>query len=509
MVRINNLPPQSGTDHNGNGNGNGVISTQPSRQQSQFDKPVILRQSPHWSRAVIWGIVGVTAATIGWACLAKFEEAVPAQGKLEPKGVVQPVKAPIGGVIDDVFVEEGATVEAGDVLVTFDPQATRAQIASLESIREKLNAENSYYRAQLADQTEVSAPVEIAPGIAQLTSNRAALVAENNLYQAQLAGDATGETLPPSQRARLRTATEEVNSRLSIAALERDQLERQLTQTRVQLANARDDLRVNQEILDRVKPLADRGAIGEIPYLQQEQEVKNRQTEVNRLVEEEQRLELAIVQAQEQLRNTLVASQEELQDRIAQNANQIADIDSQLTKTILENDKQLQEIDSQMAQLQQTLQYQELKAPVSGAVFNLQANLPGYVANTTEPILEIVPTDSLVARVFITNRDIGFVKAGMAVDVRIDSFPYSEFGDVQGTLTHIGSDALPPDETNPYYRFPADITLEDQVIVINGEPIQLQSGMSLSANIKTRPRRVIMIFADLFVRKIDSLKTGR
>ena len=506
MVRINSVPPQSGADSD---NGNGVISTQPSRQKTDFDKPVILRQSPHWSRAVVWGIVGVTVATIGWACLAKFEEAVPAQGKLEPKGVVQPVKAPVGGVIDEVFVDEGETVEVGDILVTFDPQATRAQLASLESIREKLNEENSYYRAQLADQTQISAPAEIAPGIAQLTSNRAALVAENNLYRAQLAGDLTGESLPSEQRARLRTATEEVNSRLSIAALERDQLERQLTQTQVQLANAREDLRVNQDILDRIKPLADRGAIGEIPYLQQEQEVKNRQTEVNRLVEEEQRLELAIVQAQEQLRNTAVASREELQDRIAQNDNQIADIDSQLTKTILENEKQLQEIESQTAQLQQTLQYQELKAPVSGSVFNLQANLPGYVANTTEPILEIVPTDSLVARVFITNRDIGFVKEGMDVDVRIDSFPYSEFGDVKGTLTHIGSDALPPDEANPYYRFPADITLEDQSITINGDPVQLQSGMSLSANIKTRPRRVIMIFADLFVRKLDSLKTGR
>jgi multidrug efflux pump subunit AcrA (membrane-fusion protein) len=508
MVRIDNVSPQGGADHNGN-NGNGVISTRPSRQLSQFDKPVILRQAPHWSRAVVWGIVGVTVATIGWACLAKFEEAIPAQGKLEPEGVVQPVKAPVGGVIDEVFVDEGESVEAGDTLVTFDPQATQAQMTSLESIRAKLNDENRYYQAQLADQTEVLAPAEIAPGIAQLTSNRAALVAENNLYRAQLAGDLTGETLPPSQRARLRTATEEVNSRLSIAALERDQLERQLTQTRVQLANARDDLRVNQEILARIQPLAEQGAIGEIPYLQQEQEVKNRQTEVNRLVEEEQRLELAIVQAQEQLRNTRVASQDELQNRIAQNETQIADIDSQLTKTILENEKQLQELESQLAQLQQTQQYQELKAPVSGAVFNLQANLPGYVANTTEPILEIVPTDSLVARVFITNRDIGFVREGMEVEVRIDSFPYSEFGDVKGTLTHIGSDALPPDEANPFYRFPADITLEDQVITINGEPVQLQSGMSLSANIKTRPRRVIMIFADLFVRKIDSLKTGR
>ena len=511
MIRINDMPPQNGADPNGNGSGdgNGVISSTPSRQRVQFDKPVILRQSPHWSRAVIWGIVGVTVASIGWACLAKFEEAVPAQGKLEPKGVVQPVKAPVGGVIEEVYVEEGESVEAGDALLSFDPQATRAQLTALEAIRQKLNDENDYYQAQLADQTEVAAPTEIAAGMAQLTSNRAALVAENNLYRAQLAGDASGESLPPEQRQRLRTATEEVNSRLSIAALEVDQLERQLTQTQVQLANARDALRVNQDILDRVKPLAERGAIGEIPYLQQEQEVKNRQTEVNRLVEEEQRLELAIIQAQEQLWNTEVASREELQDRIAANDNQIAQIDSQLTKTVLENEKRLQETDGQIAELQQVLDYQELRAPVSGSVFNLKANLPGYVANTTEPILEIVPTDSLVARVFITNRDIGFVREGMEVDVRIDSFPYSEFGDVEGTLTHIGSDALPPDEANPYYRFPAEITLEDQFIDINGEPIQLQSGMSLSANIKTRPRRVIMIFADLFIRKIDSLKTGR
>ena len=279
MVRINSVPSQNGAQANGHDDGeNGVISTRPSRQQTQFDKPVILRQAPHWSRAVVWGIVGVTVASIGWACLAKFEEAVPAQGKLEPKGVVQPVKAPVGGVIDEVFVNEGEAVEVGDTLVTFDPQSTRAQMTSLEEIRKKLNEENSFYQAQLANQTAVAPTVEIAPGIAQLTSNRAALVAENNLYRAQLAGDLTGETLSPDQRARLRTATEEINSRLSIAGLERDQLERQLSQTRVQLANARDDLRVNQDILERVKPLADRGAIGEIPYLQQEQEVKNRQT---------------------------------------------------------------------------------------------------------------------------------------------------------------------------------------------------------------------------------------
>ncbi|WP_017300551.1 HlyD family efflux transporter periplasmic adaptor subunit [Nodosilinea nodulosa] len=506
MVRINSIPPTPPPSPDKNGDA--VLSNQPSRQQVQFDKPVILRQSPRWSRAVVWTLVGVTAFTLAWACLAKFEEAIPAQGKLEPKGMVQPVQAPVGGVVEEVMVTEGQAVKAGDPLLRFDPETTQAQLDSLKSIRAKLQEENAYYKGQLADKIDASAPVDIAPELAQLTSNRAALVAENALYRAQLAGDATGEALPPAQRDRLRASTAELNSRLSIANLEVEQLRRQRTETQVQLVNARDALAVNQKILARIKPLYEAGGIGEIQYLQQDQEVNNRQTEVNRLEEEAQRLDLQIVQAQEKSRNTAMASQDDLQQRIAANNNQIATIDSQLTKTILENEKQLKELDSQMAQLQQTLTYQELRAPVSGTVFNLKANQPGYVANSTEPILEIVPTDALVARVFITNRDIGFVHEGMDVDVRIDSFPYSEFGDVKGTLTHIGSDALPPDQINPNYRFPAEVTLGDQMIAIDGKPVQLQSGMSLSANIKTRPRRVITIFSDLFVRKIDTIKTG-
>ncbi len=516
MVRIQAFPPgqqPNGSSPNGaNGNshnGDAVLSTTPSRQLETFDKPVILRQSPRWSRAVVWSIVGVTTATVAWSCLAKFEQAIPAQGKLEPQAMVQPVQAPVGGVVQEVHVKEGQAVKRGDLLVSLDPKTSEAQLASLQAIRAKLEEENAFYRSQLADQAGVVVPAEISPSLMQLTSNRSALVAENALYRAQLAGDTTGSNLSPAQRERLEAANADLNSRLSIARLEVEQLKRQLTQVQAQLANARQDLTLNQSILVRVQSLEAQGGIGKIPLLQQEQEVKNKQTEVNRLVEEEQRLIVAIAQAEEKFRNTQTTSQDDLQRRIAANDNQIATIDSQLTKTILENDKRLQEVESQITELQQTLVYQELRAPINGTVFNLKANQPGFVTNSTEPIMEIVPDDALVARVFITNRDIGFVEEGMQVDVRIDSFPYSEFGDVKGTLTQIGSDALPPDQINPQYRFPADITLDQQFIPINGQPIQLQSGMSLNANIKTRPKRVIMIFADLFTRKIDSLKTGR
>ncbi len=94
-------------------------------------------------------------------------------------------------------------------------------------------------------------------------------------------------------------------------------------------------------------------------------------------------------------------------------------------------------------------------------MFELQAHTPGYLVNLNDsrPLLKILPTDSLMGEVYITNRDIGFVEPGMVVDVRVDSFPFSEFGDVKGQLAQIGSDALLPDATYNFFRFPAKVRL--------------------------------------------------
>ncbi|NEQ29937.1 MAG: HlyD family efflux transporter periplasmic adaptor subunit [Leptolyngbya sp. SIO4C5] len=474
---------------------------------SNFDRDVILRQSPRWSRAVVWTIVGVTSALVGWACLAKVEVAIPAQGKLEPEGVVQPVQAPVGGVVAEIHAEEGEVVEAGELLISFNQKTSQAEIASLQEVQKKLVEENQYYRAQLQGAAAAATAFEVSPEIAQLTSNRAAYLAENQLYRTQLQGG-SGANLTPEQRQRLAASQAEDSSRISAVALEVEQLTSQLERTQVELANARNAMQMQQNIVGRLAALQEEGAFAEIPYLQQEQELNNRQAEVASLQKEAERLTIAIAQARQQLNNATAVSREELLDRIAANDTQIAQIDSQLTKQVLENDKRLEEINSQIQQLQQTLDYQDLRAPVSGTVFNLKANEPGYVANASEPILEIVPQESLVARVFITNRDIGFIKQGQVVDVRIDAFPYSEFGDVDGELIHIGSDALPPDEVYPFYRFPAEIELEQQVLETSGQELPLQSGMSVTANIKLRKQRVITLLIDLFTRKVDSLKSG-
>ncbi len=131
------------------------------------------------------------------------------------------------------------------------------------------------------------------------------------------------------------------------------------------------------------------------------------------------------------------------------------------------------------------------------------------VVTSSDPILKVVPDDVLIGKVYITNKDIGFAKEGMIVDVRIDSFPFSEFGDIKGKLIWIGSDALPPDQIYPFYRLPAKVQLEQQSLLVNGHNIPLQSGMSVSGNIKLRDRTVMSIFVDMFSSTVESLKTVR
>ena len=104
-------------------------------------------------------------------------------------------------------------------------------------------------------------------------------------------------------------------------------------------------------------------------------------------------------------------------------------------------------------------------APENGIVFELQPKGPGYVAQTSQPVLKIVPTENLLAKVDIDSRTIGFVQVGKKVDISIDSFPATDFGVIEGILTKIGSDTLPPDRSQGKgYRYPAEITLNNQYL---------------------------------------------
>ncbi|MGK7946640.1 MAG: HlyD family efflux transporter periplasmic adaptor subunit [Microcystaceae cyanobacterium] len=533
------------------------------------DQAVVLRQSPTWARGVTLGIVGVTVAVIIWSIFARIEQVIAAQGQLKPVETVKEIQAPVNGVVQEVLVKDGDQVKEGDILVRLDPRASNAELISLQSIRTALDNEARFYQALMAQpmsQAEVEQEIlrlKLPSAIANLARNRVALVSENQLFQLQLQRDSNPSTagLTSDQVARLNVAISELQSRVRMTEFENEQIQKQLEQNQIQLSEAKQQLEVDKQLLGEIKsrnektmaeaqksleieqailsdvePLLEEGALsklqierqrreiidrykqiyteqsqGILDFEQQQQRVWERTSRIAQLTEENARLKYALSQGQAKLVNTISEGEKRLRDSIAENEKRIAEIDSQLTKIIVDNNKQIAEREGQIQRTKVNIEYQDIRSPVNGTVFDLNAT-PGYVTppNQIEPLLKIVPDDSLVAEVDITNKDIGFVEVGDEVDVRIDSFPFSEFGDIKGKVESIGSDALPPDEVHQYYRFPARVIMDRQYMDINGKEIPLQSGMSISVNIKVREDRTVMsLFTELFSKKVESLKQTR
>ena len=256
-------------------------------------------------------------------------------------------------------------------------------------------------------------------------------------------------------------------------ALKRLELNRYLELNAKETEILRDRLQLDQQVLTRFDRLQRQGATAELQFLQQK----------NKVAETRGQLEQSIL---DRSRQTAI---------LGQAVNQLA--------------TELQSLQSQLAEINQTLRYQVIKAPVNGVVFDLKPKVIGYAAQSTETVMKIVPFDKLEARVEISTADIGFVRVGMPADVSIDSFPATDFGVLLGTVRKIGSDALPPDpaKQREEYRYSADIRLASQQLKLkNGRELPLQVGMSVVANIKLRKVSYLQLLLGGFRDKADALR---
>ena len=246
----------------------------------------------------------------------------------------------------------------------------------------------------------------------------------------------------------------------------------QLNQLSTRLISKKESLKLQSQIADDIKPLFEGGGIARNSYLSQ----------LNNLQE----------------LNAEVLSLEEESSRILGSAS------SRLTSL----DKQLINLQSELVRVNELLRNRTVISPIDGQIFDLRVS-PSSVVSNNEQLLKVVPSGPLAASLKIPNSDIGFVKVGQDVSVSVDSFPSGEFGYISGTLDRIGSDALPPDSSSPNVYFPGSVTLKNQQVLSGENLLNLQSGMSITANIKLRSRPAITILTDIFTRQLDGVKTFR
>ena len=358
----------------------------------------IVQQSPFWARSTLLGLMGSALFAMGWLALAETDEVVTVTGKLEPKGSVQDVQMPLGGIASQILVKDGEEVTTGQIVMHLDAEATEQRLDSLKESK----------------------------GLKILQLD-----------------------------------------------LKNTELEQYLLLNDTEISMLQRTLELEEEILSRLKTLNKEGATSELQYLQQ----------LNKVSETKGKLGQVKV---DRLRQQAAQNQQ-----IQQLKSEIADLVSRITETSV------------------NLRYQSLRSPVDGIVFDLQPRGKGYVAQSTETVMKIVPYDTLEANIEIPSNQIGFVKVGMSADLSIDSFPATDFGVLEGEVISIGSDALAPSQIDnrPEYRYPASIRLSSQRLKLkNGQELPLQVGMSLTSNIKLRKVSYLQLLLGTFKNKADSLR---
>ena len=196
---------------------------------------------------------------------------------------------------------------------------------------------------------------------------------------------------------------------------------------------------------------------------------------------------------------------EQLDSEVQQTGADLEEVEAQLNKLEQESLREISDLERQLVEVEDTIIKEKLSAPVSGIVFGMVPSSAGYAASAGETLVKVVPGGEIEAKIYITNKDVGFIKTGMKAQIRVDAFPYTQFGSITGALKSVGTLPLEPDQQNPMPRFPAYVKIDKEYLEKDGEKYNVSAGQSVQVNLILRDKRVISLLTDAVQKAIDSL----
>ncbi len=413
-------------------------------------------------RAIIWVIVLLFSLAVAWACLGHIDIVAVAQGKVIPNERVKLIQPLEAATVQAIHVTEGQKVVAGEPLLTLD--STQAQ-ADVTRLTQELNeASATQQRLRLFEAW--------LGGV--LKMNKGGSVFESDpLIHAEHSG------IP--QQHLLQQQISEVRSRINGLSNEQQKLRAEQAMVHAEIRKKQRILPVLQQRVDALDTLQQKSYGSKLQFLELQQQ----------LIEEEQ--DLAVQQAREQQLGATLQGVALQQHTL---------ISEQRTRTLDE----LQQLKVQTSALRQELikatqreRQHRLAAPINGEVQQLAVTTVGGVVTPAQVLMQIVPADSqLDVEAMILNKDIGFVAEGQSAKVKIDTFNFTKYGFITGTLLNISDDAIQDEHLGLVYK--ATIQLDEQSLPVNGRPVMLSPGMAVTAELKTGTRRIVEFFLSPLLR---------
>ena len=422
--------------------------------------------------AFVWLVCSILVSALAWSCIAQLDIYAVGTGRVEPPGrskVIQPFDP---GKVIQIAVQEGMRVKAGDLLLELDPteaeaerDATARDLASYKAEISRRRAEISAVLSDAADPSPVMFE-EISPELR---------ARERNVFTAEFAQyKATRDSLRAQIAEKIAT-----NARLDASIEARQRL-----------------IGVLRQRLDMKKELVSKSAGTQKDVLDAEQQVYQELTN--------------LAYDQGQLKET-AAGIESLQKKIEESQKQFAaDQAQKLSDAEFKADHLEQDLIKASAKAART----RIVAPLGGTVQQLAVTTLGQVVTTGQPLLVIVPNDLPVeVEALIQSSDIGFVSVGQEATVKVDAFPFTRYGTINGTVDRVSGDAiydkdaLSKDASTPIQNqnassldttpktqnlvYAVGVKLQKQSLWADGKEVPLAPGMTVAVEIRTGKRRVI------------------
>lgn len=413
-------------------------------------------------RTVLWTVMALLVVGLLWAFFGEVDEVAVATGKVIPVGQIKTIQTEGKGIIKAILVKEGQAVKRGDVLLELDQTASAADLAR--------------FKKEVAHYT-----LEVERLLAEQTGA---------IYSPDQVKDAE----PKEREFQLQyyqTRMNEYRYRVSSSQSMLSQAKAALVSAQAMLERNEQQLTVAREREDRLEQLIKENAVSYFVYLEYrakrmewEQSVISQRAEVARQ-------EAAVAQAESQLASTE------------------AQWSSDIAAKLVEARKQLNAYSEELKKADEKNRYTTIVSPVDGRVNQLSVHTLGGIVTEAQPLMTIVPNDvTMEVEAWAENKDIGFIALGQTAEIKLETFNFQKYGTIEADVVDISPDAVEETKGNEKStKFRVLLRPRSEGIFVNEKQVELMPGMTASAEIKIRTKRVIEFFLDPFRKyKSESLR---
>ena len=399
-----------------------------------------------------WIVIAAMVFLVLWMCFGKVDVVVSARGTVIPEGDIKILQPLDTGIVSAILCREGDFVKKKQPLIEIDPSITEPELESKQKNLQYLDLEKKRIGSMLGKE-------------AFLTGNNAddteSVRIQKELY---LALTASIEKQMETKKAELgrieeeRLGAENVKSHYETLFTIADEKEKRLRAVK-DIISGDDYEKAQNDVLTYGN------------------NIRQTDNKIKQLAFEKSRVESEIETIKEEFR---VNALKEYSDK----KKQSTEIESEIDKNSFRNEKQ------------------KIVSPVDGYVTNLYVHTVGGVVTPAQKLLAIVPAGTpLVIKAIVLNKDIGFVKEGMPVSVKIDAFDFQKYGILKGVVKNVSRHSIDDEKLGQVYEI--FIMPEETDLQVEGKRIPVGSGMTVTAEIKVEQRKIIEFFIYPLIKYLD------